>query len=96
MTKRTRRTHSPAFKAKVELSAIKGEKALAELANLFCVRSDQCLEGAVAGGRGRSARCGRVVLRRLALSSAPSCRSPARPETVCIEPHPLRQFPCGA
>ena len=35
MTKRTRRTHSPGFKAKVALAAIKGEKTLAELAKLF-------------------------------------------------------------
>jgi hypothetical protein len=34
MTKRTRRNHSPAFKAKVALAAIKGEKTLAELAQL--------------------------------------------------------------
>ena len=32
MTKRTRRNHTPAFKAKVALAAIKGEKTLAELA----------------------------------------------------------------
>ena len=32
MTKRTRRTHAPAFKAKVALAAIKGEKMLADLA----------------------------------------------------------------
>lgn len=32
MTKRTRRTHSAAFKAKVALAAIKGDKTLAELA----------------------------------------------------------------
>ncbi len=32
MTKRTRRNHRPAFKAKVALAAIKGEKTLAELA----------------------------------------------------------------
>jgi len=32
MAKRARRTHSPAFKAKVALAAIKGEKTLAELA----------------------------------------------------------------
>jgi transposase-like protein len=41
MTKRTRRTHSPAFKAKVALSAIKGEKTLAELAKLFDVHPHQ-------------------------------------------------------
>ncbi len=41
MTKRTRRTHSPAFKAKVALAAIKGDKTLAELAKLFDVHPDQ-------------------------------------------------------
>ena len=41
MTKRTRRTHSPAFKAKVALAAIKGEKTLAELAQQFDVHSNQ-------------------------------------------------------
>jgi transposase len=37
MTKRTRRTHAPAFKAKVALAAIKGEKTLAELAQQYDV-----------------------------------------------------------
>jgi len=37
MTKRTLRTHSPAFKAKVALAAVKGEKTLAELARRFDV-----------------------------------------------------------
>lgn len=32
MTRCFRRTHSPAFKAKVALAAIKGEKTMAELA----------------------------------------------------------------
>lgn len=41
MTKRIRRTHSPAFKAKVALAAIKGEKTLAELAQLFDVHPQQ-------------------------------------------------------
>src|SRR6476646_9583672 len=41
MTKRTRRTHSGAFKAKVALAAIKGEKTLAELAKLFDVHPGQ-------------------------------------------------------
>jgi transposase len=41
MTKRTRRTHSPAFKAKVALCAVKGEKTLAELAQQFDVHPNQ-------------------------------------------------------
>ena len=41
MAKRTRRTHSPAFKVKVALAAIKGEKTLAELAQHFDVHPNQ-------------------------------------------------------
>ena len=41
MTKRTRRNHSPAFKAKVTLAAVKGEKTLAELAQQFDVHPNQ-------------------------------------------------------
>ena len=41
MTKRTRRNHSPAFKAKVALAAVKGEKTLAEMAQQFDVHPNQ-------------------------------------------------------
>ena len=41
MTKRTRRTHAPAFKAKVALAAIKGERTLAELAQQYDVHPNQ-------------------------------------------------------
>jgi transposase len=63
MTKRTRRNHSPAFKAKVALAAVKGEKTLAVLAQQFDVHPNQIttwrgqlLEGAagVFGSEGHS------------------------------------------
>ncbi len=39
--RRPRRNHSPAFKAKVALTAIRGEKMLAELAEQFDVHLNQ-------------------------------------------------------
>jgi transposase len=41
MSRRSRRNHSPTFKAKVALAAIKGEKTLAELAQLHEVHTTQ-------------------------------------------------------
>ena len=53
MTRRLRRNHSPAFKAKVALAAIRGEQTLVELSQQFDVHAnqikqwkDQLLEGA--------------------------------------------------
>ena len=67
MTKRPRRNHSPAFKAKVAIAAIKGDKTLAELAQQFDVHPNQItqwrsqlLEGATAS----SARARRPRRRR--------------------------------
>ena len=39
--KRPRRNHAPAFKAKVALAALKGDKTLAELAQQFDVHPNQ-------------------------------------------------------
>ena len=41
MTKRTRRNHSPAFKAKVALAAVKGEKTVTQLSDQFGVHVSQ-------------------------------------------------------
>jgi transposase len=65
MSRRARRNHTPAFKAKVALAAINGEMTLSELAQLFDVHPNQITawkaqlqEGAVnvfgPGGRQRS------------------------------------------
>ena len=41
MSRRPRRNHSPAFKAKVAMDAIKGERTLAELAKRHDVHANQ-------------------------------------------------------
>jgi transposase len=41
MSRRPRRNHTPAFKAKVALAAIKGDRTLAELAEQFDVHPNQ-------------------------------------------------------
>jgi transposase len=41
MRRRPRRNHTPAFKAKVALAAIKGDRTLAQLAELFEVHPNQ-------------------------------------------------------
>jgi transposase len=41
MSTRARRNHTPAFKAKVALAAVRGEKILSELAQLFDVHPNQ-------------------------------------------------------
>ena len=41
MARRPRRNHSPAFKAKVALAAVRGEKTMSELAEQFDVHPNQ-------------------------------------------------------
>ena len=41
MTKRKRRNHSPVFKAKVALAAVRGERTLADLVEQFAVHPNQ-------------------------------------------------------
>jgi transposase-like protein len=65
MSRRARRNHTPAFKAKVALAAVKGDRTLSQLAEQFDVHPNQVtswkaqLEGSAAGvfgpGSGNSA-----------------------------------------
>jgi transposase len=41
MSRRSRRNHTPAFKAKVALAAVKGDRTLAQLAEQFDVHPNQ-------------------------------------------------------
>jgi transposase len=41
MTRRARRTHAPAFKVKVAIAAIRGDRTLSELAKQFDVHPNQ-------------------------------------------------------
>ena len=41
MSRRPRRNHSPAFKAKVALAAVKGDRTIAQLAEHFDVHANQ-------------------------------------------------------
>ena len=45
MTRRKRRNHSPEFKAKVAMAAIKGDRTLAEMAQQFDVHPNQIPTG---------------------------------------------------
>ena len=60
MTRRARRTHAPAFKAKVALAAIKGERTLAELAGVS-LPTIQRMEASVGNVRGVVESLTRVV-----------------------------------
>jgi transposase-like protein len=44
MSRRARRNHSPTFKAKVAVDAIRGERTLAELAKLHDVHANQIVD----------------------------------------------------
>lgn len=65
MTRRPRRNHSPAFKAKVAIAAIKGDRTIAQIAEQFDIHPNQVtawkaqLEGGAAdvfdGGSGATA-----------------------------------------
>jgi transposase len=73
MNRRPRRNHTPAFKAKVALAAVKGDRTIAQLAEHFDVHPNQItawkaqLEGGASGvfGPGSEAPAGRDGARHI-------------------------------
>ncbi len=76
MSRRPRRNHTPAFKAKVVLAALKGDRTISQLAEQFDVHpnqittwKDQLLEGAAGvfgtGGGGSAAEAPSVDVKAL-------------------------------
>lgn len=61
MSKRTRRNHSPGFKAKVALAAMKDDKTIAEVAQQFEVHAGHRVAPATAGACRRRVRLGRCT-----------------------------------
>lgn len=56
---RPRRNHAPAFKAKVALAALRGDRTLADLAQQYDVHPNQIVEDKAAGPRHGPVRHGR-------------------------------------
>src|SRR5450759_2001406 len=92
MSRRPRRNHTPVFKSKVALAAIKGDKTLAELAQLFDVHPNQItqwkaqlLEGA-AGVFGPLAGTGpaTAAVDLKSLHALPMLQSELRPRSLDV------------
>ena len=111
MSRRERRNHTPALKAKVALAAIKGDRTIAQLAEQFDVHPNQVtswkaqLEGGAAetAGGGSGIRTHDTVSRihafqacALSHSAIPPKRSGARNIVAGGEAATRSTAPCGA
>ena len=88
MTRRPRRNHSPAFKAKVAIAAIKGEKSLAELDT----RKNLALAEGVGGEAARNRRSsGQAAVCRL-----PNLQPQKDVWSAAKQPSATRKYPCSS
>src|SRR5260370_489443 len=86
MSRRARRNHTPAFKAKVALAAIKGEMTLSELAQLFDVHPNQITtwKAQLQEGAGEGRKIGRrhatTLMKRMGIEALYRRRRTTKPE----------------
>ena len=71
--KRSRRNHAPAFKAKVALAALKGDRTLAELAQQFDVHPNQITQWK-----------SQLLERAMGLFATPADRQAAAPDVKAL------------
>jgi transposase len=71
--KRPRRNHAPAFKAKVALAALKGDRTLAELAQQFDVHPNQITQWKT-----------QLLARAVAFFATPADRQAATPDVKAL------------
>jgi transposase len=107
MKRRPRRNHTPAFKAKVALAAIKGERTLVQLSEHFDIHvnqitswKDQLLQGAVdvfgAGTKPSAPEVDIKLLHARRLICGGAVRLHLRGLHGPVRSHRTRQFPCCA
>jgi transposase len=94
MSRRPRRNHTPAFKARVALAAVKGDRTLAQLAEQFDVHPNQItswkvqLEGGAAdvfGAGGNGAAPPAVDVNPCRTQGGAACSIAAKPFRDCFE-----------
>src|SRR5256885_4526287 len=98
MSKRPRRNHTPAFKARVALAAIKGDRTLAQLAEQFDVHPNQITSWKAQLEEG-DRKSTRLNSSHLVISYAVFCLKKKRSVHARLQRHELgdqlREQPCN-
>jgi transposase len=84
MKKRARRNHTPAFKAKVALAALRNDRTIAQLAEQFDVHPNQITYASWSGRYGPTGYKVAARLPRAPIASSPRTRHPDLNERAAV------------